>query len=54
MAEGLNPIETGKKLHEHGGTLAREAKEQTVMAVTVAVIPALCRSARRCCSPWSR
>ena len=26
MAEGLNPIETGKKLHEHGGTLAREAK----------------------------
>ena len=26
MAEGLNPIETGKKLHEHGGTQAREAK----------------------------
>ena len=25
MPEGLNPIEAGKKLHEHGKTLAREA-----------------------------
>jgi hypothetical protein len=25
MPEGLNPIEAGKKLHEHGETLAREA-----------------------------
>lgn len=25
MPEGLNPIEAGKKLHEHGATLAREA-----------------------------
>ena len=27
MAEGLSPIEAGKKLHEHGETLSREADE---------------------------
>ncbi len=26
MPEGLNPIEAGKKLHEHGETIAREAE----------------------------
>ena len=25
MAEGLSPIEAGKKLHEHGETLSQEA-----------------------------
>jgi hypothetical protein len=29
MAEGLNPIETGKKLHEHGEAAQERAKEET-------------------------
>ena len=28
MAEGLNPIETGKKLHEHGEAAERAEEEE--------------------------
>jgi len=28
MAEGLNPIETGKKLHEHGEAAHQPAEEE--------------------------
>ena len=48
MSEGLSPIETGKKLHEHGEA-AERAEKEAGPAEPVTVIPGSCRSARRSC-----
>jgi hypothetical protein len=50
MPEGLNPIEAGKKLHEHGETGQEEAEKKKAVTVSLlTVIPGSCRSARQRC-----
>jgi hypothetical protein len=49
MPEGLDPIETGKELHNTARRRIDRPGTATVMAVPVTVIPGSYRSARPSC-----